>query len=145
LYGLLVARLARRGASWPAWAGLALCLVVAVVTQGLYATVAHTPLVYGLGMLLGLGTIWFLGALVALHGAWLIRRPGVRAVTRVWPVLVAGVMAWGYAKLPPQGMYLISGVAFTLMLLGFMDAPATTPEEEVSKWRARGVETLGLM
>jgi peptidoglycan/LPS O-acetylase OafA/YrhL len=151
LYGLLVAWLARGRSSRslsrsrPGWVGLALCVGTAVVTQALYATVAHTPLVYGAGMLLGLGLIWFAGVLVAIHGAWLVREPGVKALTRTWPLLVAAVMGWSYAGLPPQGLYLISGAAFTLMLLGFLDAPEALTSGDVPRWRVRVVETLGLM
>ncbi|MFO0910173.1 MAG: acyltransferase [Isosphaeraceae bacterium] len=144
-YGLIVAACAGRSTARPAWVGLALCLATAIVTQALYATVARTPLVYGLGMLLGLGMIWFWGVLVAVHGATLIRIPGVKLLTRTWPILVVGVMAWQYAGLPLQGLYLISGVAFTLMLLGFLDAPPAPASAAKGTRRAWIIETLGLM
>jgi peptidoglycan/LPS O-acetylase OafA/YrhL len=144
-YGLLVAWLSRGRSARPAWVGLGLCAATAAVTQVLYVTVARTPVVYGTGMLLGLGMIWFTGVLVAIHGARLIRVPAVKALTRTWPLLVVGVMAWAYAGLPPHGQYLISGAAFTLMLLGFLDAPKESPRGPVSPWRAKAIESLGLM
>lgn len=145
-YGLLVAWLAQKGpSSRPAWVGMGLCGLVAVPALGLYATVARTPLVYGAGMLMGLGLIWFAGVLVAVHGPDLVRRRWVKRLTLSWPLVVVAVMVWSYLGLPPHGLYLISGAAFTLMLLGFLDAPESTPAEAVSRGRVWAIETLGLM
>jgi hypothetical protein len=81
LYGLLCTLAAGRG-DRPMRAGLALCLAVAAVTQGLYATVARTPTILGLGMLFGLGINWFLGVLLAEHGPALARSRRAAALAR---------------------------------------------------------------
>ncbi len=127
-YGLLAWCLAGRGAgARPAWAGLAICVGAAIVGQGLYVTVGRNPYVYSTGMLFGLGMLWFQGALVALYGRALITFPLVRRVAACWPLVLASAIAWRTAGLMPHGPYLISGRAFTLMMLDFLASPQTSP------------------
>jgi peptidoglycan/LPS O-acetylase OafA/YrhL len=146
-YGLLAAAFLAPGReSRAAWLGLAVCAAVAAVTQVLYVTVGRNPYVYGTGMLFGLGMLWFLGALVAIYGPGLGGNRGVMTACRAWPLLYVGVIAWKFAHLPPHGLYLISGLAFAMMLLGFhaeaRDAePPPAPTQGPRAWL---VETLGL-
>jgi peptidoglycan/LPS O-acetylase OafA/YrhL len=143
LYGLLAACLAgRRGR--PARVGMGACLAVAVVTQVLYVTVARNRYVYSAGMLMGLGMLWFAGALVAVYDNELGKVAWVRLAARAWPAVLAVAIGWKTAHLPPHGLYLISGLAFTLMLLSFLaGSPMKTPDG-VGPWRAGAVTTLGL-
>jgi peptidoglycan/LPS O-acetylase OafA/YrhL len=142
-YGALAWIFAGRAAR-PAWAGLGVCLGVAVVGQGLYVTVGRNPYVYSTGMLFGLGTLWFQGALVAIHGRDLMTRPWVRRLAALWPLALAASIAWKTAHLPPQGLYLISGWAFTLMMLDFQRSTAVNPPADAGRWRSGLVTTLGL-
>jgi peptidoglycan/LPS O-acetylase OafA/YrhL len=143
LYGLL-ALLAAGRASRPAWLGLAISAGAAAVTQLLYVTVARTPVVYASGMLLGLGMLWFPGALVAIHGEAWVQNRWLRRIARLWPIVLAGAIAWQFFRLPPQGVYLVSGFAFVLMMLHFIaTSPAETPAN-VSPWRSALVTTSGL-
>jgi peptidoglycan/LPS O-acetylase OafA/YrhL len=142
-YGLLAWLLAGREAR-PAWTGLCLCLGSAIVGQVLYVTVGRNPVVYRAGMLMGLGMLWFQGALVAIHGRDLMQRGWVRHLAALWPAALAAAMAWRALQLPPQGIYLISGWAFTLMLLDFLRSPTADPPAGVGRWRSGLVTTLGL-
>jgi len=143
LYAVLVRASAGRPAV-AAWAGLGVCGAVAVVTQTLYVTAGRSPLVYRTGMLLGLGMLWFLGALLAVHGEALVARAGVRRLARSWPVVLAAAVAYRIAHLPPQGVYLISGSAFALMLLSFLGAGPVAAPADSGRLRGRVVATLGL-
>jgi peptidoglycan/LPS O-acetylase OafA/YrhL len=132
-YGLLVSIAAGRRA-WAAWVGIAVCLAVAIVTQALYVTVGRSPYVYGTGMLFGLGILWYQGVLVAVYGQALMKHKGVRIAAGCWPAAFASVIVWKFLHLPPHGVYLISGLAFTLLLLGFLspqDADTARPATAV--------------
>ena len=106
--------------------GLGVCVAVAAVMQVLYVTVGHNQAVYRTGGLFGLGMLWFEGALVAIYGKEWVKIGWVRSAARLWPAALAFVIAWKTALLPPHGLYLISGVAFSLMLLHLI---ATSPAE----------------
>lgn len=144
LYGSLAYLMAGRTAR-PAWVGLGVCVAVAVVAQALYATVGHNRAVYRTGGLFGMGVLWFEGALVAVHGKEWVKIGWVRRAARFWPAALAFVIAWKTALMPPHGMYLFSGLAFSLMLLHLI---ATSSAESAPAgpglWRARVVTTLGL-
>src|SRR5262249_60161346 len=66
-YGLLAWLLAGREAR-PAWTGLGLCLASAAAGQALYVTVGRNPYVYRGGRTVGLGMLWFPGALRTCPG-----------------------------------------------------------------------------
>jgi peptidoglycan/LPS O-acetylase OafA/YrhL len=141
IYGLLACAVAGRR-QWPAWIGMAATLVIAAVMQSLYVTVAHTRYVLSAGMLFGLGINWFLGALVAVHADSLARSRVARVVSLAWLPLLGATMYGSYlGVLPNQGIFLISGLAFTLMLVRFQNtsgrpAPASQPgrAETAAKW-----------
>jgi peptidoglycan/LPS O-acetylase OafA/YrhL len=142
-YGLLAWRLAGRTAR-PAWLGIGLCVAVAAAGQLLYVTVGRNPYVYSTGMLFGLGMLWFQGALVAIHGRDLVARRWVAGLAALWPAVLAVAIAWKTFHLPPHGVYLISGWAFTLMLLDFLRSPSVEPPADAGRWRTGVVTTLGL-
>ena len=143
LYGLLAYLMAGRSAR-PAWVGLGVCVAVAVVAQGLYLTVGHTQAVYRTGGLFGLGTLWFEGALVAIYGKTWVKIPWVRNLSRLWPAVLAVVIAWKTALLPPHGLYLMSGLAFSLMLLHLIASSPDQVPAGAGRWRTGLVSTLGL-
>jgi peptidoglycan/LPS O-acetylase OafA/YrhL len=95
-------------------------------------------------MLFGLGMLWFQGALVAIHGRDLMERAWASRVARAWPLVFVAAVAWKTAHLPPQGLYLISGAAFTLMMLDFVRTRDVHPPRNAGRWRTRVVTTLGL-
>ena len=120
LYGLL-AWLAAGSVRRPALAGMALCAGVLLVTLADHTARGYDPYVYTLGQLLGLGTIWFLGVLAAIYGDRLVAMPSVRVLARCWPLGLPVVMAWQVLRLTPHGLYVISGLTFTLMMIQFHD------------------------
>jgi peptidoglycan/LPS O-acetylase OafA/YrhL len=142
-YGLLACVALRRTAR-PAWIGMGICVAVACVAQLLYVTIAHTPVVYSAGELLGLGIIWFQGVLVAIFGKELVARRWVRIVARFWPLVLGAVFVWSYFQFTPHGVYLLSGWAFTLMLLQFHEGATASPRPETAAWRRGVIETFGL-
>ena len=151
LYGSLAWTFATRPRTSP-MVGLSLCFATALVTQILYVTVARHPFVYGLGMLFGLGMIWFGGVMIAQRGETWLEQRAVRVAAAFWPGVFASALLWKYMHLPPQGIYLIPGVAFSLMMLRFMDLEQQRREAEangpptgiVSEARVRAIEALGL-
>jgi len=144
LYGFLAYLMAGRSAR-PAWVGLGVCAAVAVVAQVLYVTVGHNRAVYRTGGLFGMGVLWFQGALVAVHGKEWVKVAWVRRAARLWPAALAFVIAWKTALMPPHGMYLFSGAAFSLMLLHLIaTSPAEPAPAGAGRWRAGLVTTLGL-
>ncbi len=143
LYGFLVWLLASRSGR-SAWIGLGLCFAVAIVMQGLYMTVARNQAVYRTGGLFGLGTLWFEGAIVAVHGKEWVKVGWVRGLARFWPAVLAFVIAWKTALMPLHGFYLLSGLAFTLMLLHLIATSADEAPVGAGVWRRRIVATLGL-
>ena len=152
VYGALAWGFASQGRT-PAKVGLSLCFAIAFVTQILYVTSARHPVVYSLGMLLGLGMIWFAGVLIAQRGDVWLRWRIVRVLAALWPVFFAVSLLWKYLHLPPQGIYLIPGFAFSLMMLRFMDleqrrlhaTSAGHVVRSISTARARGIEAMGLL
>jgi peptidoglycan/LPS O-acetylase OafA/YrhL len=141
-YGAL-AVLTARGRKQPAWLGMGICLVAAVVFQTLHLTVAHNPVVSSTGHLFGLGINWFLGALVAVHAETLARCRFAQVIARAWlPVLLATMAARYAGVLPIQGMYLISGVAFALLLVRLLETPSVPAPR--TDWAERAAGWLGL-
>jgi peptidoglycan/LPS O-acetylase OafA/YrhL len=123
----------RRGIR-PANLGMAACATLAVVLEVAYFTwFRRDPLARGLGLLFGLGTIWFQGALVAVHRDALRASPTARRVAAAWPLVLAAAIGLWYAHaVHIQVLYLVLGVAFTMMLARFVatDAPGApaTPD-----------------
>lgn len=128
LYGLLALALSGGGRRLSAVA-LAICLAVACATQAVYLFLVRHPIVYSTGMLFGLGVSWCLGAVVAQHSRVLLARGWLRILARCWPAFLATGIYWHYDhRLPVQGVYAWCRLAFTLMLLRFLDQPTAQVE-----------------
>ncbi|MDG3007596.1 acyltransferase family protein [Paludisphaera mucosa] len=129
-FGAVVCVAMKRGVR-PASLGMALCLALAVLLEAAYFGWFRTdPIVRSLGLLFGLGTIWFQGAFVAVYRPWLRRSAAARRVSAAWPlVLLLAVGLWYSHAVHIQVLYLVLGAAFTMMLARFValdrsDAPA---------------------
>ncbi|MHC5541959.1 acyltransferase family protein, partial [Singulisphaera rosea] len=143
-YGFLASRpLGRKMA--PAPLGMVLCVVIATFMQILYTTIAHTPFVLGIGLLFGLGINWFLGALVASYSRTLLGYRVVRVFAHAWLPLLLGII---YLRcqhdLPNQIIFLACGVAFSLMLLRFLDEDHANPEVRTPARWSEFIRVLGL-
>jgi peptidoglycan/LPS O-acetylase OafA/YrhL len=119
-YGLILfgaATLNRR----PAAIGMAVCVAIGAGTQVVFRLVYHSHFVMQLGLLFGLGINWFLGALVAEHGAWLVRNRRVCSFARCWPLLlVASIGMWCSRRVLFEFIYVSLGLTFALMLVQFL-------------------------
>ncbi len=144
-YGLLACLLMKRR-EWMSGAGLVICVAVASVLQILYVGPLRSPLVYSTGMLFGLGLFWFLGAYLAQHSETIVHSRWLRIAAKGWiPLLVLGIY-WKYdTRLPLQGFYVFTGLAFALMLARFLQAPEPEAGAIAPVWRTRVVEALGLL
>ena len=130
----------------PASLGMAACLALALGLEGAYFGWFRTdPVVRGLGLLFGLGTIWFQGALVAVHREALRRSPAARRIAAAWPlVLLLAVGLWYGRAVHMQVLYLVLGVAFTMMLARFVAVEPGDPRP-VDRGRAgAAIRALGL-
>ncbi|WP_165246671.1 acyltransferase family protein [Paludisphaera soli] len=117
----------------PASLGMAACLGLAVLLEGAYFGWFRTdPVVRSLGLLFGLGTIWFQGALVAVHRESLRNSPTARRLSACWPlVLLLAVALWYNHAVHLQFLYIVLGAAFTMMLARFVavDPPDARPPD----------------
>lgn len=144
-YGLLAYVLMTRR-DWTSRTGLLICVTVAAALQMLYLSPLRSPVVYSAGMLFGLGVFWFLGAVLAQHSRSVVQTPWMRVAARAWVPLLALGFCWKYdTRLPFQGFYVLSGLAFVLMLARFLQAPEPEPGAVAPAWRTRLVEGLGLL
>jgi peptidoglycan/LPS O-acetylase OafA/YrhL len=143
-YGFLVCVAIKRGLR-ATWLGMSVCVVVALVTEGLYFGLYRSSRVLGPGLLFGLGTLWFLGAMVAENRESLSQSPRARLVSRSWLlVLAAAIAMWYSQRIHLQVVYLVLGAAFTLMLVRFITTEETSLPEEGRRRPSCVVEMLGL-
>jgi peptidoglycan/LPS O-acetylase OafA/YrhL len=120
LFGLLAAATARSRVR-PAVVGLFVTIGLAVGCLVLGRMGLNSPALPRASMLFGLGTIWFLGAIVADYATRLPLAPIVRRAAACWPlVLGLGMVMWYSQRVPQRTVYLTSGLAFTLMLVRFI-------------------------
>ncbi len=132
----------------PATLGLACCALVGGLMVGLHQGGFRQGWVLGFGLLFALGINWFLGALVAIHGPRLMRRPALRAVARAWPVgfaLAVGLRAGD--RVPELAIDLLLGATFALVLLRFValdQANQARNEIQSSRWLTSTAEFIGL-
>jgi peptidoglycan/LPS O-acetylase OafA/YrhL len=106
--------------SRPATVGLALTVGAGLALQAIDRAGFHHPVVPKAALLFGLGSIWFLGALTAVHADRLPGVPGLPTLARLWPLALATSMAmWYDGRVQQRNVYLTSGLAFTLMLIHF--------------------------
>jgi peptidoglycan/LPS O-acetylase OafA/YrhL len=143
-YGLLCGSAIGRD-DRPARVGMVLSLAIATVMQVLYYTVAHTPFVLSMGMLFGLGINWFLGVMVAISGPALVRSGLFRQLARLWVPLLALAVLWRLdARLPSAGTFLLSGVAFALLMVRFLQDGDSGRSAAPLPWVPRGIGCLGM-
>jgi peptidoglycan/LPS O-acetylase OafA/YrhL len=119
MFGLLAAATAAaRTAARPSVVGLFATLGLAVGCVGLGRAGLDSEAATRASMVFGLGSIWFLGAIVADRAD---RLPGLRAArwaSACWPLLlVAAMVLWHGQWTSQRVVYLTSGVAFTLLLM----------------------------
>ncbi|MGC1721707.1 MAG: acyltransferase [Isosphaeraceae bacterium] len=119
-YGVVVCVALRFGIR-PTSMGMSLCLVLALILDWVYFFEYRTGYVLSPGLLFGLGIIWFQGALVAEHREWLHNSQAARMASALWPLVLILAMAMWYSQgIHLQVVYLVLGVAFTLMLMRFV-------------------------
>ena len=67
---------------------------------------------------------------------------------RLWPLVFATVFVWKFFHLRPHGIYLIPGLAFTLMLIRFHAVEAERggdrSSDDEASWRSTAIEACGL-
>ena len=119
-YGVVVCVALRFGIR-PTSMGMSLCLVLALILDWVYFFEYRTGYVRSPGLLFGLGIIWFQGALVAEYSEWLRHSQAARMASALWPLVLILAMAMWYSQgIHLQVVYLVLGVAFTLMLMRFV-------------------------
>jgi peptidoglycan/LPS O-acetylase OafA/YrhL len=120
LYGAVVHAAAWRGIR-STMLGMSLCVTLALILDWVYFSGYRTGYVRSTGLLFGLGIIWFQGALVAEHRARLCRSRLARVISGFWPfVLILAMAMWYSQAVHLQVVYLVLGIAFTLMLMRFV-------------------------
>jgi peptidoglycan/LPS O-acetylase OafA/YrhL len=144
MFGLLAAATAAaRSAARPSVAGLFATIGLAAGCIGLKRLGLDAEAATRASMVFGLGSIWFLGAIVADRADLLPRLKAARLASACWPLVLAAAMVLWHGQWTSQRVvYLTSGVAFTLLLVRFLihehDAPAPRrPPREL-------VQALGL-
>ncbi len=144
LYAFLIL-LTGQNLRWSTWLGMALCIGGSAILQLLYVTVFRVPAILTVGLLLGLGINWFLGAGVALYSTTLLQWGVVRLCSRFWLPLLGCILASRFfGVLPNQLMFLTPGLVFALMLLSFLREDSTQTSKPVSKSWLRLAKILGL-
>jgi peptidoglycan/LPS O-acetylase OafA/YrhL len=144
LYGvLLVVVPGRPGRA--AWAGMGLCVVCGGVMLVVYRAGVYPRMALSVGLLFGLGANWYLGALIAVYRDRLARSRGARALAAAWPLVLAAAMAlWASTRVPLEVVYLASGLAFALMLVGFLACVARGGRVAEPAWAAALARSWGL-
>jgi peptidoglycan/LPS O-acetylase OafA/YrhL len=146
MFGLLAAATAAaRTRVRPAVVGLFITVGLAVGFHVLYGRGLNSPIMYRCSLLFGLGSLWFLGAMVADSGSRFLLSPMVRRASACWPLVLGLAVVMWYSQVTRQrNIYLTSGFAFTLLIIRFrIQELAAGP---MPKRRPRPyTETLGLV
>ena len=141
-YGAIVCVALRLGIR-PTSLGIGLCLLLALVLDWVYFFEYRTGYVRSPGLLFGLGIIWFQGALVAEHRERIRNSRGARMASVLWPLVLMLAMAmWHSQAIHLQVVYLVLGVAFTLMLMRFV---ATESRDGQAAERGRATAIIRLV
>ena len=120
LYGVIVFVATRRRVR-PAAAGMLLCLTIGGLTHFVYRLGYKSHGLMQFGLLFGLGVNWFLGALIAERGDYLLGNSMVQTCSRYWPLaLIASIGMWCSQRVHLEFVYVGSGIAFALMLVRFL-------------------------
>ena len=144
LYGLLAAWAAGQRAI-PVRVGLATCLLVGATLQIVYLAGYQAAWVIRVGLLFGLGINWFLGVLVAVERDRIRRSAWVQGFARLWPVVLGSAVVGYHFGLPIQGAYMVSGVAFTGLMIRMTASGRSEVAVEEPGWATAAVGFLGLM
>jgi peptidoglycan/LPS O-acetylase OafA/YrhL len=99
--------------------GLPLTIAIAVALQLVDSPGPYHHVVAEAAVVFGLGSIWFLGALTAVHSDRLATVPGLPILARLWPLMLAPSLILICYHSPKRYVCLTSGLAFTLMLVHF--------------------------
>jgi peptidoglycan/LPS O-acetylase OafA/YrhL len=121
-YGFLVCIAVKRGIR-ATTLGMIACVTIALPMNLLYFTWNRSPFVCAVGLLFGLGTFWFSGALVAEYQESLRRSRAVRVGSRFWPLILAtAIVMWFSQHVHLQLVYVMLAMAFTMMLVQIVTA-----------------------
>jgi peptidoglycan/LPS O-acetylase OafA/YrhL len=143
-YGLLVSFALASGLR-ATWLGMSSCIAAALMAQAHYLGYYRSPFVYGIGQLFGMGTLWFLGALVAENRGRFGRSRAWRECSRAWPLAIAcGIAMWYSRHVHLQFVSLVLGAAFALMLIRFVSTDDDRPREAGRRRASRFAAGLGL-
>jgi len=144
LYGFLAIWAAGRG-SVPVRVGLATCLLVGSALQIVYLAGHQAAWVIRVGLLFGLGINWFLGVLVAVERDRIRRSAWLQGVARLWTLVLGAAVVGYHFGLPIQGAYMVSGVAFTGLMIRMTASNRSEVAVEEPGWATSVVSFLGLM
>jgi peptidoglycan/LPS O-acetylase OafA/YrhL len=143
-YGLIVWVALKRGLR-PTTLGMIACAVVALVMDGLHFGWTRSPIVLRSGLLFGLGTIWFSGAMVADYSEELVNSRWARRISAFWPAILACALGMlPSQQVHTQFIYVVLGIAFSLMLVRFLVIDNETQATIVHPVRSRLITLLGL-
>lgn len=144
-YGVVVASALRWGVR-PTMLGMTVCLALAIILEWAYfVQFRDNAVARNAGLLFGLGTLWFQGALVAEYREAIRASRAARFISGLWPLVLLMAMGLWYARaIHLQILYLILGAAFTMMLARF--AAVDPPGARMPDRGARSVliRSLGL-
>ncbi len=141
-YGLLVVAAMQRGLR-PLSIGLASCIGVGGAMYLAYRFGLRSPAIATTALMFGMGTHWFLGALIAAHRDRLARDPSAQFVARAWPLILAASVA--VKCLENKGSELImmgSGLAFALLMIRFLGADRGRPASPASAGPGRRTQSI---
>jgi peptidoglycan/LPS O-acetylase OafA/YrhL len=143
-YGAIVSVAVKFGSRAPV-IGMLLCLAVALPMDVIYFEAGRTRIALNVGLLFGLGAIWFLGALVADYSELLRRSRLVQTASRFWWAILAATLGlWLVQWVHMQVAYAMAGIAFFLMLVQFISAEHAAPRPTQGRTPPRIAEVLGL-
>jgi peptidoglycan/LPS O-acetylase OafA/YrhL len=142
-YGLIVCVALRKGIRATS-AGMAVCVGVALAMEVVHFRLYRSPFTAGLGALFGMGTIWFMGALVAENRLTLARSRLAKVGSACWPlVLLLGAALWFSQRVHMQVLFMVLAAAFSLMLIRFVTVEGVTPPRRERRWATTATEILG--
>ena len=143
MYGILICftRKSRTGATI---LGMIVCAAVGLSMELVHFGWNRPPHVLSIGLLFGLGTIWFLGAWIADNRQRIARSRLAGTVSACWPiVLLVSIVIWFLQWIHIQFVYMTCAVAFGLMMVRFVTHDCAAVRATRGGWRAAVIEILG--